>query len=106
MKSIKTLHSLSYIFTFVFSSCSFYPISYEGAVDLDAIPDQAERAAIEGMINNFGQTPCQLTKDPHPRRITHEEHLQRASKDFKPSNLFSFTQVKSSKIWIVRWSIL
>ena len=25
------------------------------------------------MINNFGQVPSQLLRDPHPRRLTHEE---------------------------------
>lgn len=33
-----------------------------GAVDLDAITDEKERKALEGMISNFGQTPCQLIK--------------------------------------------
>ena len=33
-----------------------------GAVDLDAIQDPRERASLEGMINNFGQTPTQLLK--------------------------------------------
>ena len=33
----------------------FYYCSYEGAVNLDAITDPAEREAVEGMINNFGQ---------------------------------------------------
>ena len=33
-----------------------------GAVDLDAIKNDSERKALEGMINNFGQTPCQLLK--------------------------------------------
>jgi len=33
-----------------------------GAVDLDAITDSFKRKALEGMINNFGQTPCQLLK--------------------------------------------
>lgn len=33
-----------------------------GAVDLDAITDEKERKALEGMISNFGQTPCQLLK--------------------------------------------
>jgi hypothetical protein len=31
-------------------------------VDLDALTDEKERKALEGMINNFGQTPCQLLK--------------------------------------------
>ena len=33
-----------------------------GAVDLDAITDEKERKALECMISNFGQTPCQLLK--------------------------------------------
>ena len=33
-----------------------------GAVDLDAVTDPVQRKALEGMINNFGQTPCQLLK--------------------------------------------
>ncbi|KAJ0009506.1 hypothetical protein NQD34_001208 [Periophthalmus magnuspinnatus] len=40
----------------------FYYCTYEGAVDLDAITDEKERKAVEGMISNFGQTPCQLLK--------------------------------------------
>uniref|UniRef100_A0A6B2EDM8 Putative lysosomal trafficking regulator lyst n=1 Tax=Phlebotomus kandelakii TaxID=1109342 RepID=A0A6B2EDM8_9DIPT len=55
----------------------FYYCSYEGAVDLDKINDPKEREAIEGMINNFGQTPSQLLREPHPRRLTAEECLVR-----------------------------
>lgn len=33
-----------------------------GAVDLDTVTDEKRRRAFEGMINNFGQTPCQLLK--------------------------------------------
>ncbi|XP_068687514.1 neurobeachin-like protein 1 [Montipora foliosa] len=51
----------------------FYYCTYEGAVDLDAITDPAEREATEGMINNFGQTPTQLLTQPHPQRMTAEE---------------------------------
>ncbi|XP_068101120.1 neurobeachin-like protein 1 isoform X2 [Hyperolius riggenbachi] len=58
----------------------FYYCSYEGAVDLDAIADEKERKAIEGMINNFGQTPCQLLKEPHPPRLSAEEVLMRQAK--------------------------
>ena len=28
---------------------------------------------MEGMINNFGQTPTQLLKKPHPKRKTLQE---------------------------------
>ncbi|KAM8904058.1 neurobeachin-like protein 1 isoform 2-T3 [Spinachia spinachia] len=51
----------------------FYYCTYEGAVDLDAITDEKERKALEGMISNFGQTPCQLLKEPHPVRLPLEE---------------------------------
>ena len=47
----------------------FYYLTYEGAVDLDAIEDPQERLAIETQIVNFGQTPAQVFKRPHPRRI-------------------------------------
>ncbi|XP_071791552.1 neurobeachin-like protein 1 [Asterias amurensis] len=59
----------------------FYYCTYEGAVDLDAIKDSLEREAVEGMINNFGQTPCQLLKEPHPRRLSIEEIAKKASKN-------------------------
>lgn len=36
--------------------------SSAGAVDLDAIANETERKALEGIISNFGQTPCQLLK--------------------------------------------
>lgn len=39
---------------------------FSGAVDLDAIANETERKALEGIISNFGQTPCQLLKvEPH-----------------------------------------
>eukprot|EP00108_Taenia_solium_P004514 TsM_000313200 transcript=TsM_000313200 gene=TsM_000313200 len=40
----------------------YYYLTYEGAVDLDDVTDPIERASIEGIIKNFGQTPCQLLK--------------------------------------------
>lgn len=41
-----------------------------GAVDLDAIANETERKALEGIISNFGQTPCQLLKVGHPDSFT------------------------------------
>ncbi|XP_037907722.1 neurobeachin-like protein 1 isoform X2 [Hermetia illucens] len=55
----------------------FYYCSYEGAVDLDKIKNPVEREAVEGMINNFGQTPSQLLRDPHPKRLTQEETVMK-----------------------------
>lgn len=46
----------------------FYHLTYEGAVDVNAITDQHERASVLAQINNFGQTPSQLFRKPHPKR--------------------------------------
>jgi len=49
----------------------FYHLTYEGAVNIDAIADPMERRAMERQIQEFGQTPTQLFTTPHPpRRIT------------------------------------
>ena len=67
--------------------------SYSGAVDLDAISDPIQRKAVEGMINNFGQTPTQLLTDPHPKRMTKEE----AAKKVLGSRLMSTLSVGDEK---------
>lgn len=74
-----------------------------GAVDLDHVADEQERKALEGIISNFGQTPCQLLKvrrlggprsgvsvtwcslashpqEPHPARLSAEEAAQRLAR--------------------------
>jgi hypothetical protein len=52
----------------------FHHLSYEGSVDLDKIADEVDRNAAESHIQNFGQTPSQLTAhDPHPCRYTSED---------------------------------
>lgn len=48
----------------------FYYLTYEGAIDLDSIESDAERRSIETQIMEFGQTPKQLFKIPHPQRFT------------------------------------
>ena len=68
----------------------FYYCTYEGAVDLDAISDPVERKALEGMINNFGQTPCQLLREPHPKRMAFDDMMNRASKSDKPLSILHF----------------
>ncbi|XP_055494353.1 neurobeachin-like protein 1 isoform X8 [Leucoraja erinacea] len=75
----------------------FYYCTYEGAVDLDAIADEKERKALEGMISNFGQTPCQLLKEPHPCRLSADEALKpQAKMDNSPLNVFQhLTELKS-----------
>eukprot|EP01114_Cavostelium_apophysatum_P011697 TRINITY_DN260_c1_g1_i1.p1 TRINITY_DN260_c1_g1~~TRINITY_DN260_c1_g1_i1.p1 ORF type:complete len:896 (-),score=250.63 TRINITY_DN260_c1_g1_i1:12-2699(-) len=47
----------------------FYHLTYEGAVDIDAIRDPFQRAAIIAQIKEFGQTPKQLFFTPHPQRL-------------------------------------
>jgi hypothetical protein len=44
------------------------PYTCQGAVDLDAVQDSRERAALEMQIQEFGQTPKQLFSTPHPSR--------------------------------------
>jgi hypothetical protein len=46
----------------------FYYLTYEGTVDIDAVDDPITRDSIIAQIENFGQTPLQLFKKPHPRR--------------------------------------
>lgn len=38
----------------------FYHLTYEGAVELDKIPDPVEREAVLRQISEFGQTPRKL----------------------------------------------
>lgn len=38
----------------------FYYLTYEGAVDIDAILDPVQKAATIAQIDNFGQTPRQI----------------------------------------------
>lgn len=46
----------------------FYHLTYDGAVNIDSVPDPAMKAAILAQINHFGQTPRQLFAKPHPKR--------------------------------------
>ncbi|XP_044151242.1 neurobeachin-like protein 2 isoform X2 [Bufo gargarizans] len=75
----------------------FYYCTYEGVVDLDAIADELERKALEGIIGNFGQTPCQLLKEPHPPRLSAENAARRLSRmDTYSPNLFEkLSELKS-----------
>ena len=47
----------------------FHHLTYEGAVDLEHVADPRERRALESQINEFGQCPRQLFRDPHPPRL-------------------------------------
>lgn len=46
----------------------FYPLTYEGAVNLDEVTDPVELESLQAQITEFGQTPKQLFQIPHPPR--------------------------------------
>lgn len=46
----------------------FHHLSYHGAIDLDSLVDENERAITTNIIHNFGQTPHQVFVKPHPAR--------------------------------------
>ena len=46
----------------------FHHLTYEGAVDIDAVTDAVEKMSTIAQILNFGQTPTQLLLKPHPPR--------------------------------------
>ena len=46
----------------------FYPLTYENSINLDEINDPNERNGILDQISEYGQTPKQLFKKPHPEK--------------------------------------
>ncbi len=50
----------------------FYYLTYAGAVDMDAIENDAMRHATELQVAHFGQCPNQLLTEPHPPRGTNQ----------------------------------
>ena len=46
----------------------FYYLTYEGSVDIDEINDPILKKSTITQISNFGQTPSQLFRKPHPKR--------------------------------------
>jgi hypothetical protein len=82
----------------------FYYLTYEGAVDLDAISDPTVKEATIAQINNFGQTPTQLFKKPHPKRhllptvtnIFTSDFLERSCAKGNNSSSFSSCPLSSS----------
>ena len=66
----------------------FYHLTYEGAVNLDAITNPRDRAAIETQLKMFGQAPAQLLNEPHPPR---NSSALTVSKPTLVSSLVSFS---------------
>lgn len=53
----------------------FHPLTYEGAADITTITDWVQRQALLIQINEFGQTPKQVFKDPHPKRFSRVRYI-------------------------------
>jgi len=51
----------------------FYHLTYENAVDLDSMENEADRNATKDQIIHFGQTPPQLLIEAHPKRLSKAE---------------------------------
>lgn len=49
---------------------TFYYLTYQGNVNLNMIQDPTLRDAIETQIKHFGQTPSQISTEPHPPRFS------------------------------------
>jgi hypothetical protein len=48
----------------------FHPLTYDGNTDITRVQDIVAKKAIEIQVNEYGQTPKQLFKKPHPRRFS------------------------------------
>jgi len=70
----------------------FYYLTYEGAVNLDSLDDHQRRSTI-AQIENFGQTPIQLFKKPHPKRLPLSEGFQTIFTRLHPKVNFQFHPV-------------
>jgi hypothetical protein len=46
----------------------YHWMTYQGAVDLDAIKNDSDRESKIAILNNFGQTPVQIFVRPHPQK--------------------------------------
>ena len=46
----------------------FHYLTYENAIDIEAITDPLQRAAAKAQVTHFGQTPSQITSKEHPKR--------------------------------------
>jgi hypothetical protein len=51
----------------------FYYLTYENAIDIEAIDDHLQKEAAKAQVTHFGQTPSQLLNKEHPRRLPRSE---------------------------------
>jgi hypothetical protein len=53
----------------------FYYLTYENAINIDAIADPLQREATKTQVIHFGQTPSQLFTKEHPKRLPKRDCL-------------------------------
>ena len=56
-------------------------MTYEGQVDIETIDNPVEKRAVQIQIQEYGQTPKQLFKIPHPSRDGSEENIEFRAED-------------------------
>lgn len=77
----------------------FHYLSYEGAVDIDKIEDLMQKKATIGIVHNFGQTPTQLLKKPHPKRKPRDDSMRFAdSLDYIVRSAHPLKEIKGEAI--------
>ncbi|KAG5848457.1 hypothetical protein ANANG_G00098650 [Anguilla anguilla] len=74
----------------------FYHLTYEGAVDLNAITDPALREAAEAQIQRSGQTPCQLLSEPHAPRSSSTQATEIAFGEESPQDVIMVLKFPSN----------
>ena len=58
-------------------------MTYEGQVNIHTIENLVERRAVIVQINEYGQTPKQLFKLPHPSRDGSQESIETTKQDLE-----------------------
>jgi hypothetical protein len=53
----------------------FHYLTYENAVDIDGIEDEEQKRAVQAQVTHYGQTPFQVFRKPHVKRLPKEECL-------------------------------
>jgi len=70
----------------------FYYLTYEGAIDINAIADPVMKEAAKAQVTYYGQTPSQLFKTPHEKRLPSGECMRALCSDEKKiGKIMAFT---------------
>ncbi|XP_032826941.2 protein FAN isoform X2 [Petromyzon marinus] len=64
----------------------FHPLTYEGGIDIEGVRDATDKIAVLTQILEFGQTPLQLFKTPHPQRLAPRYHSHSTRSPSTPSS--------------------